>query len=236
MLARGPVTAQQPNLSSTNDDDTIGDTADGDDDDDDDDACDESSNFVYASSARMHQPQEPPGISVTPRETNTRVALKPTIRSPSITHFQQPHIPLEIPQSTGAFFDWSRTNTPGHVQTYPELPTPASDCPSRFYPSEVSTSAIANSQPLWHTRSSMEEHCFRDPEPFDIGFFDMPGSSDEPKNNRHIENNGGNTPMESSKKGSVTLTLCQVDPDVAQQIMGSVLKHSEGLKISVHCE
>ena len=177
----------------------------------------------------MHQPQEPSGISVTQQETN--VASKPTIRAPSITHFQKPRLPLVIPQSTGAFFDWSRTNTTGHVETYQELPTPASDCPSWFYPSDISTSAIANSQPLQHTSSSVEEHCFRDPEPFDIGFFDTPGSSDEPRDNGHVESNGGNTTMEYQKRGSVILTLCQVDPDIAQEIMSSVLKQSVGLKI-----
>ena len=77
----------------------------------------------------------------------------------------------------------------------------------------------------------MEEHCFRDPEPFDIGFFDTPGSSDEPRNNGHVESNGGDTTVEYEKRDSVILILNQVNPHVAQEIMGSVLKHSVGLKL-----
>ena len=77
----------------------------------------------------------------------------------------------------------------------------------------------------------MDEHCFHNSEPFDIGFLDMPGSRDDTRSKGHIESNGGNTTWETEKKGSVTLTMRQVDPDVAQEIMGSVLKHSVGLKI-----
>ena len=77
----------------------------------------------------------------------------------------------------------------------------------------------------------MHEHCFHNSEPFDIGLFDMPGSSDDSRGKVYIESNGGNTTWENEKKGNVTLTLSQVGADVAQEIMGSVLKHSAGLKI-----
>ncbi len=77
----------------------------------------------------------------------------------------------------------------------------------------------------------MDEYCFHNSEPFDIGFLDMPGSSDDSSGKRHIESNGRNTTCENEKTGNVTLTLSQVDPDVAQEITGSVLKHSAVLKI-----
>ena len=77
----------------------------------------------------------------------------------------------------------------------------------------------------------MHEDCFQSSEPFETGLFDVPGSNDDSRCNVHVESNGGNTSWEKERKGSVTLTLSQVDADVAQEIMGSVLKHSAGLKI-----
>lgn len=227
MLARASVSAQQSSPSSNNDD-VVGDGPDGD-DDDDDDACDGSSECEYTGSARLHQPQEPSGTAVTQQETI--VAPEPGIDSLSITHIQQPHAPLKIPQGTGSFFDPNWTGATGQVQTYQELPTPGSDCLSWTDPFEVSNSTVAGSQPSWWTKSPMDEHCFHNSKPFDIGFLDMPGSSDDSRDKGHIESNSGNTTWENEKKGSVTLTLSQVDPGVAQEIMGSVLKHSAGLKI-----
>lgn len=227
MLARGSVSAQQPSPSS-NDDDVIGDGPDRD-DDDDDDACDGSSECEYTGSAGLHQPQEPSGTAITQQETI--VAPESGIDSPSMTHLRQPHAPLEIPQNTGSFFDTDRTGATGQIQTYPELPTPVSDYRSWFNPFEVSTSTVAGSQTSWLTKSPVDEHCFPNSECFDIGLLDMPGSSDDSRGKGHIESNGGNTTWEYEKKGSVTLTLTQVEPDVAQEIMGSVLKHSAGLKI-----
>lgn len=227
MLTRGSVSAQQPSPSS-NDDDVVVDGPDGD-DDDDDDACDGSSEGEYTGSAGLHQPQEPFGTAVTQQETI--IAPEPGIDSPSITHFQQSDAPLEIPQGTCSFFDPNWTGATGQVQTYQELPKPGSDHLSWFDPFEVSTSTVAGSKPSWWAKSPMDEHCFHNAEPFDIGFLDMPGSSDDLRGKGRLESNGRNTTWENEKKGSATLTLSQVDPDVAQEIMGSVLKHSAGLKI-----
>ena len=225
MLARGSVPAQQPSPTS-NDDDVVGDGPDGD-DDDDDDACDGSSECEYTGSAGQHQPQEPSGTAVTQQETIT--TPEPGIDSPSITHFQQPHAPLAIPQGTGAFFGPHWTGATGQVQSYQELPTPGGESLSRFDSFEVSTSTVAGSQPSWWTKSPMDGHFFHNSEPLDIGFLDMAGSSDDSRGKGHIES--GNTTRENEEKGRVTLTLSQVNPDVAQEIMGSVLKHSAGLKI-----
>ncbi len=229
MLARDPVSAQQPSPNS-NDDNVVGDGPDGDDDDDDDnDAYDGTSTYEYTGSAGLDQSQEPSGTAVTQQERI--VAPESGLDSRTITHFQQPHAPLGIPEGTSSYFDPNWTGATGQVQTYQELPTPGSDSLSCFDPFDASTSTVAGSQPSWWTKSPMHEHCFHNSEPFDFGLFNTPGSSDDSRDKVHIESNGGNTTWENEKKGSVTLTLSQVDADVAQEIMGSVLKHSAGLKI-----
>ena len=226
MLARGSVTAQQSSPSS-NDDDVIGDGPDG--DDDDDDASDGNSECEYTGSAGLHQPHEPSRTAVIQQKPS--VALEPGIDSPSITHFQQSRASLEIPQDAGSILDPNWTGFTAQVQTYPELPTPSSDCLSWFDPPEVSTSTVASSQPSWWTESPVDEHYFQNSEPFDIGLLGMPGSGDDARGRGHIESNGGNNTLDHDRKGSATLTLRQVDPDVAQEIMGSLLKHSAALKI-----
>jgi hypothetical protein len=80
-------------------------------------------------------------------------------------------------------------------------------------------------------KSPKEKQCFEISELFNMSFLDMPASSDESRGQIHIESNSGNTVAENEGRGSVTLTLSQVNPDVAQEIMGSVLKHSACLKI-----
>ena len=226
MLPRGSVAAQQPSPSS-NDDDVIGGGPDG--DDDDEDTSDGKSECEYAGSAGLHQPHEPSGTAVIQQEPS--VALEPGIDSPSITHFQQSRALLEIPQDTDSIIDPNWTGLTGQVQTYQELPTPCSDCLSWFDPLEVSTSTVAGSQPSWWTKSPVDEHCFHNSEPFDIGLLGMPGSGDDSRDRGHVESNGGSNTWDNDRKGSVTLTLSQVDPDVAQEIMGSLLKHSAALRI-----
>ena len=202
----------------------VGDGPDGD-DDDDNDACDGSSECEYTGSADFHQPQEPSGAAIT--QQRTTVAPTPGINSSSITHFQPPHALLEIP---GSYFDPNWTGATGQVP-YQELPTPGSDCLSWFDALEVSTPSVAGSQPSWWTKSPLDEQYFPSSEAFDIGLLDMPGSSDDSRGKGRIEREGGNTTRGNQKKGSVTLTLNQVDPDVAQEITGSVLKYGAGLKI-----
>lgn len=201
--------------------------SDDDDDDEDNDACDRSIEYEYADSAGLHQPLESCGTPVTQQKAIGASELGADI--PGITHFQQPLPPLEISKGTGLVLD-SRSAT-GHVQTYQELPTTSSDCLSWFDPFEVSTSAVTGLQPSWWTKSTMDEHRYCNSEPVDIGLLDLPQSSDGSKDKECLGSNGGNTTGDTEKKGSVTLTLSQVDAVVAQEIMGSVLKHSAGLKI-----
>ena len=228
MLASSSVLAQQPSPGS-NDDDLVGDGSDGD-DDGDNDAGDGCSDCEYTGSANFHRPQEPSEATVTQAQ-QTIVATEPEIDDPSVTRFQQPHTLLEIPQGTGSLFEPNWTDSTGQVQTYQELPTPGSDCLSWLDSLEVTTPTVAGSQPSWWTKSPMDEHCLHNSEPFDVGFLDMLSSRDDSRGKGHIESNGRKATGENQKKGSVTLTLNHVDPEVAQEITGSVLKHSAGLKI-----
>ena len=229
MLARGSVVAQQPSPSS-NDDDLMGGGPDGDDDDDDDDgASDGNSESEYTGSAGLRQPHGPSGTSVTQQEPS--VVSEPGTDSLSITRFQQARGLMEMPQDSGSIIDPSWTGFAGQAQTYRELTTPGSNALSWFDPLEVSTSTTAGSQPSWWTKSPVDEHRFHNSEPFDIGLFGMPGSNDDLKGRGHVESSGRSNTWDNDRKGSVTLTLSQVDPDVAQEIMGSLLKHSAALKI-----
>ena len=200
-----------------------------DDNDDDNDACDGSSEYEYAGSAGLNQGQEPSATAIIQQEAI--VTSESELNSRNITHFQQSQAPLGILQGTGSYFDPIWTGAMGQIQTYQELPTPGSDSLSCFDQFEASTSNMAGSPPSWWTDSPMHEDCFQSSEPFEIGLFDIPASNDDSRCNVHVESNSGNTSWEKERKGSVTLILSQVDADVAQEIMGSVLKHSAGLKI-----
>lgn len=222
MLARRSISTQQP-ISTSNHDDTVGD---GPDRGDDNDASDGSSECGYTGSVGLQQSQESFGVTMSQQETI--VASEPGIESPSMTHFQQSHTPLEISQGTGSLFDPDWTGAMGQLQNSQELPTPDSDCFSQFDPVEISSSVVADS---WWTKSLLDEDYIRNSDPFNIGLLDMPESSDGSRDQGHIESKGRYTNWGKEKKGNVTLNLSQVDSDVAQEIMGSVLKHSAILKI-----
>ena len=201
----------------------------GRDDEDDNGTCEGSSESEYTGSAETQGPWEPTGFALTRQQASVAPELE--INTPSITHFQQPLTPLDIPQSTGSLCEMDWTGAAGQGQTYQELPAPLSDCLSWFDPLDVSTPNIAGSQPSCWTKGPMDEHYFHNVEPFDTRCLDLPGSSDSPKGKVHSDSNDGNTTRKNEKKGSITLTLSQVDSDVAQEIMGSVLKYSASLKI-----
>lgn len=194
--------------------------------DNDNDMSDGISEFGYTGSVGLQESQEPSGATVTRQETN--VASEGGGDSPGITHFQQSNTPLGIPEGTGSLFDLSWTGAAEQVQNSQALLTPDSDCFSRFDPLEVSTPTVADS---WWTNSPIDDDCFRNPTPLDIALLNVPESSDGSRGQGHIESMGRNDSWGKEKKGNVTLNLSQVDPDVAQEIMGSVLKHSAILKI-----
>lgn len=200
-----------------------------DNDDDDDETCDGGSGYESSSLTRQHQPQDSFGTAVTQQETI--IAPGSAIDSPSIMHPQHSRGPVEIPQDTALFLDPNWTGATGQVQAPEELPTPSSDNLSWLDPFEVSGSNMAGSQPYWWTKSSIDERCFQSSAPFDTSFLYMPESSDVAKSKGDIERIGVNAAEGNEEKGSVTVTLNKVDPNVAQEIMGSMLKHSGCLKI-----
>lgn len=210
--------------------------ADGEEDDDDEDACDDSSEYDYTGSSELHQAPELSRTAISQQEISISSELK--IDGMDIAHFQQPHASLETHKGATSMFEPHWTGTTGQIQTYGELPTPGSDSLSWFNPLEVTTSQAAASQTPWLARSPMDEQYFQNSGPLDIGYFDIPGSKDDSRSKECVENSvspnayihGENT-RENKKKGSVILTLSQVDPHIAHEIMGSVLKHSAGLKI-----
>ena len=229
MLARGSALIQQPSPRSSNDE-VVGDGLDR--DDIGNDMCEGDSKYEFI--VGLNRRQEPSGDVVAQQEAF--VTQGPEVDNSSIMNLQQPLAPLalEIPQDTSLLFDPSwRGNTGEQVQTYQELPTPHSDCLSWFdsFEGSTSTSVAGSHLSRWTDTPYDEQYYYPNSEPFDVGFLDMPGSSDDSKSNEHMEGSGSNTPWKHEKKGSVTLTLSQVDSDVAQEIMGSVLKHSSGLKI-----
>ncbi|KAL8793051.1 MAG: hypothetical protein Q9195_004362 [Heterodermia aff. obscurata] len=226
MRARGSISAPQPSPIS-NDDDVLNEEPGR--DDEDDDTYDGSSECDYTGSAQLQEPRGHTAITLTRQEAT--VAREPGISAQSITHFQQPLTPLEIPQGTGSLCDVNWTGATGQSQTYQELPTPFNDNLSGYDPFEESTPIFAGSQPSWWTNSPMDEHYFHNVDPSDVGFLDLSGSSDNPNGKEHPDSNDGSATWENEKKGSITLTLSQVDSDVAQEIMRSVLKHSARLKI-----
>ena len=228
MLARGSVLAQQSSPSCNDDDDDVASQGPGRNDEDDNDTCDGSSECDYTRSVELQESRRPSGITLTQQQAAR--APGPGTNTPGITQFQQPRTLLEIPQGTGDM-NWTSAIGQAQTQTYQGLPTPLNDCHSWFDPFEVSTPVAGGSQPSWSTKSPMDEHYFHNVEPFNIGFLDWPGSGDNPKDKDHSDSNDGNTTWEKEKRGSITLTLSQVDSDVAQEIMGSVLKHSASLKI-----
>lgn len=224
MLARGSISAQKSSSASSHDD-VVGNAPDKG-SDNDNDTSDEISDFGYTSSVGLQQSQEMSRATITQQPIN--VASEVEIDSPGIPHFQQSITPLEIPQATGSLFDLDWTGATEQIQNSQALPTPDSDCFSRFDPHEVSTPTVADS---WWTTSPIDDDCFRNSSPLDIALLNMPESSNGSRGQGHLESTGRNTSWGKEKKGNVTLNLSQVDPDVAQEIMGSVLKHSAILKI-----
>ncbi|KAL9079840.1 MAG: hypothetical protein Q9157_001296 [Trypethelium eluteriae] len=237
-LPRRPVPAQQPSPPFDDDDMVNGGPqgSDGEEDDGDEDACDENSECEYTGSSELHQAQESSRGIMTQQEISIPSELR--IDPVCIPHFQQPHTSSATHLTTNSVFEPHWSGTTRQDQTYVGLSTPCSGSTAWFNALESTTSDAAASQTPWLAKSATDEQCFQNPALLDVGYFDIPGSKDGSSNHVGIENNAsasvyahGETRKEIKQKGSVTLTLSQVDPCIAHEIMGSVLKHSAGLKI-----
>ncbi|KAI9667685.1 MAG: hypothetical protein M1821_000502 [Bathelium mastoideum] len=226
-LSRGSVATQQP---SPNGDDMSNDEPQRDERealDDDDDAHDNTIEFDLAASSDAMAPHD---ISIS---SNFKMD-----DAMGIAQFQQPHSVSVTQIGTGSRFEPRLTDTARQVQVFGELPTPVSETLSWFDPLETTTPHGVASQTSWLGKSTMDQPLFQTPGFSDIGCFDVPGSRGESRSVECLEKSSNTSAYihsenagEHRKKGSVTLTLSRVDPYIAQEIMGSVLKHSAGLKI-----
>ncbi|KAI9677124.1 MAG: hypothetical protein M1822_008233 [Bathelium mastoideum] len=226
-LSRGSVAAQQP---SPNVDDMSNDGPQRDERgevDDDDDAHDNTIEFDLTGSSDAMALQD---ISIS-SDYKIDDAM-------GTAQFQEPPSISVTQISTSSMFEPQLTDTARQVQIYGELPTPASETLSWFDPLETTTPHGVASQTSWSGKSTMDEPLFQNSGFCDIGCFDVPGNRGESRSVGCVENSSNTSAYihnenagEHRKKGSVTLTLSQVDPYIAQEIMGSVLKHSAGLKI-----
>jgi hypothetical protein len=125
------------------------------------------------------------------------------------------------------------TISPGERQAIPHSVRFVANLRLRLHSPDVTTSSASDPQPVWWYTGDV----FHSAGSFDQAMFDMPDDNGEPS--RRVgemscadrSTQRGSSPGTSRKKGSVTLTLSQVNPDVAHEIMGSVLKHSSELKI-----
>lgn len=161
------------------------------------------------------------------------------VGSPSVAGFQQTHGILMTPDSAGTMFDQNWVGSTENMQNHQELPVPDNDWLSWYSPFEGSSSTASGSQFPWWENGPVDQHCFPSSVSSDAGIFEVAGRVGDINGMGGLESNihasigmhSGDTVLENEQKGSATLTLDQVDPNVAHEIMGSMLKHSAGLKI-----
>lgn len=104
---------------------------------------------------------------------------------------------------------------------------------------EQSPSIVSASEGLWGEEGFPDQSCFFDPQPSGVDLYEFSGRCGGTGDMEYAGGDvDGSIPIQQSesslgkeRKGSVTLTLDQVDPTVAHEIMGSMLKHSAGLKV-----
>ncbi|KAL9095876.1 MAG: hypothetical protein Q9165_001873 [Trypethelium subeluteriae] len=236
-LSRRPTPAQQPSPPSDDEDMVNGGPQGGHgEEEDDEDASDDGSECRYTVLSELHQAQNPSSTAMAEQEMSISSELK--VDPISIAHFQQPHAHLEAHLTTNSIFEPHWSGTARQDQTYEELSTPYSGSPTWFNALEATASNAAASQISWFAKSATDEQMFQAHDILDDGYLDIPGSKERPSSKEHVESSAstcayahGETAREVKQKGSVTLTLNQVDPYIAHEIIGSVLKHSAGLKI-----
>ncbi|KAK2037947.1 hypothetical protein LZ31DRAFT_155467 [Colletotrichum somersetense] len=148
--------------------------------------------------------------------------------------------------STLEMFDPSPIDTPDHSSANSVSPTPDSDWISWPNSLDADTSVWPDSGPSWWDEGPAGQNCLHD---FGYGGsdFNMAGISDgnhspgarnrvkaptSPRASPRPGTRAEKPRRDSGPMGLVTLSLDQVDPIIANEIIGSVLKHSAGLKIN----
>jgi hypothetical protein len=156
----------------------------------------------------------------------------------SVSGFQDTHELPMIPNSAAAILDQSWFGSATEMQNQQRLSVPYDDWLSWSNPFEGSPLTTSGSQLPWWENSPADQHCF----PSSVsplvevcvgGKVENISSTGGPGVNvdASIEMQAGDAVLRNEQKGSVTLTLNGVDPNVAHEIMGSILKHSAGLRV-----
>ncbi|KAK1710502.1 hypothetical protein BDP67DRAFT_491547 [Colletotrichum lupini] len=153
---------------------------------------------------------------------------------------------LELPGTTFDMFDPSCIGTSDHSSGNSAIQTPDSDWMSWLNSLENDTSVSLESRPSWWDEGPTDQSYFHDSS---YGSFDVntAGISDtihisrarkrvkgeaSPRASLGSVTRAENPSKDNGQMGLVTLSLDQVDPIIANEIIGSVMKHSAGLKIN----
>ncbi|KAJ6180057.1 hypothetical protein N7519_010518 [Penicillium mononematosum] len=157
------------------------------------------------------------------------------VKFSSVSGFQDTHELPMIPNSAGAILDQTWFGPATDMQNQQRLSVPFNDWLSWSNPFEGSPLDTSGSQLPWWENGPADQHCF----PGSVGVCEVGGKVENISSmggsgvnvDTSIEMQAGDAALENEQKGSVTLTLNEVDPTVAHEIMGSILKHSAGLRV-----
>ncbi|KAK1657133.1 hypothetical protein BDP55DRAFT_686730 [Colletotrichum godetiae] len=169
-----------------------------------------------------------------------------------MSDYQQPHtfleVPaLELPGSAFNMFDPSCIGNSDHSSANSASLTPDTDWTSWLNSLEADTSVSPDSRPSWWDEGSTEQHYFHDSgygSSIDVNMASISHSNHGPRARKHVKGEASprasvrpvartEDPLrDNGQMGLITLSLDQVDPIIANEIIGSVLKHSAGLRIN----
>lgn len=178
---------------------------------------DGSSESDETGSGSIYHPQTPSEMIIGQPQTSASSAS--CLASP---RFQQPLTPMTMNDAGNACPDLSWSGSTAHLQPYSELSTPNSDAILSLDPLQPKPSS-------WLHTTFIDEDMFDKENILDFEMFDMPGLCND--SNDAVQGEIDDSAIQNKDGGNVTVTLTQVDPDIAMEIMGSVLKYSKRLKI-----
>ncbi|KAK1635918.1 hypothetical protein BDP81DRAFT_43638 [Colletotrichum phormii] len=154
---------------------------------------------------------------------------------------------LELPGSTFNMFDPSCIGNSDLSSINSASLTPDTDWTSWLNSLEADTSVSPDSRPSWWDEGSTEQHYFHDSgygSSIDVKMAGIPDSNHSPRARKRVKGEASpsaslrpgaraeNPLKDNVQMGLITLSLDQVDPIIANEIIGSVLKHGAGLKIN----
>ncbi|KAJ0301438.1 hypothetical protein COL516b_007841 [Colletotrichum fioriniae] len=153
---------------------------------------------------------------------------------------------LESPGSTFNMFDPSCVGTSDHSSLNSAIQTPDSDWMSWLNSLEADTSVSPESRPSWWDEGSTDQHYFHNSGygSSDVNMAGIPDGNNSSRARKRVKGEASpraslrpgardeNPAKDNVQMGLVTLSLDQVDPIIANEIIGSVMKHSAGLKIN----